>query len=79
MNWYQGNGPQNVEYPCCQLSSINGCGLTRMAGHFAGAGESVSLPFLGSWGCYLWQLSGTSQQTDVAAAARCVGNPLYSD
>jgi hypothetical protein len=44
------------------------CGLTRMTGRFAGGGESVRV-FIDAG---TWKLGGSSQQSGVAASARCL-------
>jgi hypothetical protein len=58
--WAQGQAPQN-------LGSGNlACLMTMIAGSFRGFGERVAVEQQG-----VWQLTGSSQQSGVAARARC--------
>jgi hypothetical protein len=58
--WAQGQAPQNLG------SGNRACLMTMIAGAFRGFGERVAVEQQG-----VWQLTGSSQQSGVAARARC--------
>jgi len=68
--WYQGWGPVNMS-----PWSTHICTLFKVSGSFRGAGESIRIS-KGSNG--LWQLSGSSYQQGVLAAARCFAKSLFT-
>lgn len=61
--WNQGQGPVDLGPVSDRV-----CGFSSIRGHFAGAGESVEIRQIGG----NWVLTGSSQQYDVQARAKCM-------
>ena len=65
--WSQGQAPTQMT-----KADHSACFLTSVRGLFAGAGESVEIK-KNERG--YWVLTGTSQQKDIRAKAKCIGAP----
>jgi hypothetical protein len=66
--WNQGDAPVNIG------SNLDACFLTRVAGNFAGSGESVQVlvqAVMNTNAQLYTVLEGSSQHTGVSASARC--------
>jgi hypothetical protein len=66
-DWSQGQAPKNTGLAVASLA----CGLTRVTGHFEGAGESLLITSNPTDPNATWMLQGTSQQQGVAGSAMC--------